>query len=51
MSEKTNTDLTDVLASLKRIVADEGEALKEVVVSEEKDTFILAPTLRITDSG
>ena len=32
-------------------MADEGEALKEVAVSEGKGTFILALSLRITDAG
>ena len=50
MSEKTNTDLTDVLASLKSIVADEGEALKEVAVSKGNEMLILAPSLRLADS-
>ena len=40
MSVKTNTDLTDVLASLKSIVADGGNALKEVAVSEGNGALI-----------
>ena len=50
MSEKANTDLTDVLASLKSIVADEEEALKEVAVSKGNEMLILASSLRVADS-
>ena len=50
MSEKTNTDLTDVLASLKSIVADEGKSLKEVAVSKGNEMLILASSLRVADS-
>lgn len=50
MNEKTNTDLTDVLASLKSIMADEGEALKEVAVSEGNGMLILGPSLRVAES-
>jgi hypothetical protein len=51
MTEKTNTDFTDVLESLKRIVADDGEASKEVSVTEDKETLILTPYLRANDFG
>ena len=40
MREKTKTDLMDVLEALKRIVADEGEALKEVADSEAEGMLI-----------
>ena len=45
MSEKTNADLTDVLASLKNIVTYGGDALNEVTVSKGNGTLILAPSL------
>ena len=51
MSEKTYTDLPDVLASLKSIVADCGSAPKEVAVSKGNGTLILAPSCRVAASG
>ena len=50
MSEKTYTDLPDVLASLKSIVAD-GECSKEVAVSKGNGTLVLAPSCRVAASG
>ena len=44
MSAKANTDLPDILASLKRIVADGGNASKEVAVSNGNGTLILEPS-------
>ena len=51
MSEKTNTDLMDVLASLKKIVTDEGETPREVAVSGVGGKLILAPSQRLTDDA
>ena len=50
MSAKTNTDLQDVLASLKNIVADGGNASKEAAVSNGNGTLILEPSFRVADS-
>ena len=51
MSEKTNTDLKDVLASLKSIITDESETVKEVAVSGVGGKLILAPSLRVADDA
>ncbi len=51
MDEKTNTDLMNVLASIKSLVTDEGETPKEAAVSGIGGKLILAPSLRLADDA
>ena len=51
MSDKTRTDSTDVSASLKNIVPDEGETFNEAAVFRGDGKLILAPSLRISDNS
>ncbi len=51
MSDKTRTDLTDVFASSKNIVPDEGETFNEAAVFRGDGKLILAPSLRISDNS
>ena len=51
MSENTNTDSMDFLASLKKIVTDEVEKHREVAVSGAGGKLILAPSQRLTDDA